>query len=97
MQLKKIHQQRMMGQGRPVKNGMSTVKRVFKKVPVLGNNEIKKAEQKEETDFFADDDELSCKLCLSTFWYKTEIIEHLKADHNIDDPESFLKEKKTSV
>jgi hypothetical protein len=32
--------------------------------------------QHEEED---DDDDLSCHLCLSSFWYKKELVDHLKA------------------
>ena len=29
-----------------------------------------------------DDEDLSCALCMSSFWYKTELDEHMKNAHN---------------
>ena len=55
------------------------------------------ASKEEEEDPFADDEDLSCRLCLSAFWYKTEILDHLKTSHKIQDPESFLRNKKESI
>ena len=40
----------------------------------LGNNSSSR--QRDEDD--DDDDDLSCHLCLSSFWYKKELLDHLK-------------------
>jgi len=81
-----------VGQIRTVKNGVSYVKTTSPQVSTESSKEDAKKPE-EEKDFFEDDEDLSCRLCLSTFWYKTEIMEHLKQDHNVDDPEKYLKTK----
>lgn len=50
-----------------------------------------------EVDPFEDDEDLTCRICLNAFWYKTQIVEHLKTVHSVQDPEGFLKEKKNSI
>ena len=41
-----------------------------------------------------EDDGLTCRLCLASYWYKKEIHEHLKTVHSIADPEKYDKEEK---
>jgi len=50
-----------------------------------------------EIDPFEDDEDLTCRLCLNAFWYKPQVLEHLKTVHSVTDPEAFVKEKKTSI
>ena len=33
-----------------------------------------------------EDDGLTCRLCLQPFWYKAQLIDHLKETHSIADP-----------
>merc|ERR1712079_533178 len=40
-----------------------------------------------------DDDDLTCRICMSSFWYKSQIVEHLSKTHSVKDPEAFIKEK----
>ena len=47
--------------------------------------------------FDDDDDDLTCRVCLSSFWYRTQLIEHLEKTHSVKDPEAFLKEKRRRV
>jgi hypothetical protein len=42
----------------------------------------RQVEKKLEDD--DDDDDLSCHLCLSSFWYKNELLEHLKESIMMD-------------
>lgn len=73
------------GRGRP-----QTITR-----PTVTTTVIKKPEPpKVAADPFEDDDDLTCRVCLSAFWYKTQILEHLEKAHSVKDPESFLKDKK---
>ena len=46
--------------------------------------EPKKAEETE-------DDDLTCSMCLSSFWYKNELLEHMKTTHNVDKTEKKMK------
>ena len=48
-----------------------------------------------EVDPFEDDEDLTCRICLNAFWYKSQITEHLKSVHSVEDPDAFLKAKKT--
>ena len=41
-----------------------------------------------------EDDGLTCRLCLASYWYKTEMFEHYKTVHSIADPEKYDKEEK---
>lgn len=50
-----------------------------------------------EVDPFEDDEDLTCRICLNAFWYKSQILEHLKTVHSVQDPEMYLKEKKNSI
>jgi hypothetical protein len=34
-----------------------------------------------------EDDGLTCRMCLQSFWYKTELLDHLKTTHSITDPD----------
>ena len=47
--------------------------------------------------FDDDDDDLTCRVCLSSFWYRTQLIDHLGKTHSVKDPEAFLKEKRRRV
>ena len=38
-----------------------------------------------------DDDDLTCNMCLSSFWYKNELLEHMKNTHNIGKAEPAVK------
>ena len=45
---------------------------------------------------FKDDDndeDLTCTMCLSSFWYRNELIDHMKNTHNVEKPEKHLKAK----
>ena len=44
--------------------------------------------------FDDDDDGLTCRLCLASYWYKKEMHEHLKTVHSIADPEKYDREEK---
>ena len=39
-----------------------------------------------------EDDGLTCRLCLASYWYKTEMFEHYKTVHSIADPEKQIAE-----
>lgn len=73
----------------------SSKKNSFNKKPV--QPQIKKVEPIKEEDPFEDDEDLTCRICFSSFWYKTQILEHLIATHRVPDPEAFLSEKKSSI
>ena len=41
-----------------------------------------------------EDDGLTCRLCLQAFWYKTQLIDHLKDTHSIADPVKYEREER---
>uniref|UniRef100_A0A0K2TZ89 C2H2-type domain-containing protein n=1 Tax=Lepeophtheirus salmonis TaxID=72036 RepID=A0A0K2TZ89_LEPSM len=41
-----------------------------------------------------EDDGLTCRLCLQSFWYKSALIEHLKTIHSISDPVRYEREER---
>merc|ERR1719201_930385 len=47
--------------------------------------------------FDDDDDDLTCRVCLSSFWYRTQLLEHLEKSHSVKDPDAYLKEKRSGV
>ena len=47
--------------------------------------------------FDDDDDDLTCRVCLSSFWYRTQLLEHLQKTHSVKDPDAYLQEKKSRV
>ena len=47
--------------------------------------------------FEDDDDDLTCRICLSSFWYRTQVLEHLGKTHSVKDPEAFIKERRSRV
>jgi hypothetical protein len=48
---------------------------------ILGSSSRQVEKKLEDDD---DDDDLSCHLCLSSFWYKNELLEHLKESIMMD-------------
>eukprot|EP00092_Neocalanus_flemingeri_P007197 GFUD01007775.1.p1 GENE.GFUD01007775.1~~GFUD01007775.1.p1 ORF type:complete len:617 (+),score=219.18 GFUD01007775.1:50-1900(+) len=50
-----------------------------------------------EVDPFEDDEDLTCRICYNAFWYKPQMMEHLKSVHSVQDPDAFLKGKKSSI
>ena len=40
-----------------------------------------------------DDEGLTCRLCLASYWYKRELHDHLKSVHSIADPEKYDREE----
>ena len=41
-----------------------------------------------------EDDGLTCRMCLQQFWYKTELLDHLKGSHSISDPDRYEREER---
>ena len=49
------------------------------------------------SDGFEDEDDLTCRVCLSSFWYRNQLVEHLRNTHSVKDPEAFLRERRSRV
>ena len=51
---------------------------------------VKKPSRPDDDD---DDVNLTCPVCLSSFWYPNQTHEHMKNVHNIENPGKYIKEK----
>ena len=40
-----------------------------------------------------DDEDFSCRVCQAVFWFKGQLVDHLKNTHNVDHPDKYLKTK----
>ena len=41
-----------------------------------------------------EDDGLTCRMCLQQFWYKSHLMEHLKSNHSIAEPDKYEREER---
>ncbi|XP_059094068.1 protein PRRC2C-like [Tigriopus californicus] len=41
-----------------------------------------------------EDDGVTCRMCLQAFWYKNQLLEHLKTNHSITDPDRYEREER---
>lgn len=41
-----------------------------------------------------EDDGLTCRMCLQSFWYKAHLLEHLKDAHSISEPDRYEREER---
>ena len=82
-----------------VKLGLSSKPRPssekFKTVKV--SQQTAKKDPVEVSDPFAEDEDLTCRVCNSAFWFRSQIVEHLASKHNVQDPDTFLREKRTRL
>ena len=69
----------------------SEKKKIFKAGPASTKPPV------EVSDPFAEDEDLTCRVCNSAFWFRSQIVEHLSNKHNIQDPEAFLREKRSRL
>jgi len=98
--LKLVHNQKRLPSNMVKIGNAITGKRVtanFGKKMIQPQVKPQPAAPPKEVDPFEDDEDLTCRICLNAFWYKSQIVDHLKTVHNVQEPESFLKEKKNSI
>lgn len=70
------------------------VKRNYNKNVNVKKEPVKNV-KREVVDILEDEDDgLTCRLCLASYWYKTEMFEHYKSVHSIADPAKYDKEEK---
>ena len=100
---KQLAQQRAMAMK---KGGPKTVikvnsvqgKQLLRKIASSGtipSSVVKTGAKKTTLSKFDDDDEenLTCPVCMSSFWYPNQTLEHLKTVHKQENPEKYLKER----
>jgi len=61
-------------------------------VPKAANSVTKPTIKKDEEDS-DDDSQLTCSICLSSFWYANQTYDHMKTAHSIENPEKFIKDR----
>merc|ERR1719430_874115 len=40
-----------------------------------------------------DDSQLTCSICLSSFWYANQTFDHMESAHSIENPAKFIKDR----
>ena len=55
--------------------------------------QIKKPAPVEKVDEDDDDEDFSCRVCQAVFWFKGQLVDHLKNTHNVENPDKYLKTK----
>ena len=53
---------------------------------------LTKPAAKKDDDDSDDDSQLTCSICLSSFWYADKTYEHMKSAHSIENPDKFIKD-----
>ena len=79
-----------------VKLGLST-KSNSEKSKTAKVSQTAKKDPVEVVDPFAEDEDLTCRVCSSAFWFRSQILEHLADKHHVKDPETFLREKRSKI
>ena len=79
-----------------VKLGLST-KSNSEKSKTAKLSQTAKKDPVEVVDPFAEDEDLTCRVCNSAFWFRSQIVEHLTNKHHVQDPDTFLREKRTRL
>ena len=69
----------------------------FDKSKTVKVSQAAKKDPVEVSDPFAEDEDLTCRVCNSAFWFRSQIVEHLASKHHVQDPDTFLKEKRTRL
>jgi len=54
---------------------------------------VTKPAVKKDDDDSDDDSQLTCSICMSSFWYANQTYEHMKSAHSIENPEKFIKDR----
>ena len=80
-----------------VKLGLSSKSSSEKFKTVKVSQQTAKKDPVEVSDPFAEDEDLTCRVCNSAFWFRSQIVEHLASKHHVQDPETFLREKRTRL
>ena len=56
---------------------------------------LTKPAAKKDDDDSDDDSQLTCSICLYSFWYANQTYEHMKSAHSIENPEKFIIGRKS--
>jgi len=40
-----------------------------------------------------EEEDLTCKMCQSSFWFKSQLVEHLTTTHNVENPEKYFRKQ----
>jgi len=40
-----------------------------------------------------EEEDLTCKMCQSSFWFKSQLVEHLTNTHNVENPEKYFRKQ----
>ena len=99
---KQIAQQRALaaknaGPKTVIKVNSAQGKDLLRKIVATGSVPKTAVKQSPPKKFQMDEDEdegsLTCPVCMSSFWYPNQTLEHMKTAHNYDNPEKVIREK----
>lgn len=78
--------------GKKLPSSMVKVGSASKAKPV-SSGQVRKPAPVEKVDDDDDDEDFSCRVCQAVFWFKGQLVDHLKNTHNVDNPDKYLKTK----
>ena len=78
--------------GKKLPSSMVKVGSASKAKPV-SSGQVRKPAPVEKVDDDDDDEDFSCRVCQAVFWFKGQLVDHLKSTHNVDNPDKYLKTK----
>ena len=97
-----MHKKKIMAKG----GGAKTVirvnsaqgKQLLRKIASTGSvpksaNAVTKPTIKKDDDDSDDDSQLTCSICLSSFWYANQTYDHMRTAHSIENPAKFIKDR----
>ena len=78
--------------GKKLPSSMIKVGSTSKPKP-MSSGQVKKPAPVEKIDDDDDDEDFSCRVCQAVFWFKGQLVDHLKNTHNVENPDKYLKMK----
>ena len=80
--------------GKKLPSSMIKVGSASKPKPMaMSSGQVKKPAPVEKIDDDDDDEDFSCRVCQAVFWFKGQLVDHLKSTHNVENPDKYLKIK----
>ena len=79
--------------GKKLPASMVKVGSASKAKPVSSGQVRKPAPVVEKVASDDEDEDFSCRVCQAVFWFKGQLVDHLKNTHNVENPDKYLKTK----
>ena len=75
-------------QGKQLLRKIASTGSVPKSASMVSSSAVSKDDDDSDDDY-----QLTCSICLSSFWYANQTYDHMKSVHNVENPEKFLRDK----